>query len=306
MHLPIPAAEDCERYRDDLVKAGLFIPSEVPGVYGLSGVFEDVVERFERYLTRAGAVTRPEVMRFPPVLSRPAYEKTDHIETFPQLMGSVHRFTGDEDAAARLAEKKTAGLKWAADLVPSDLMMLPAACYPLYPACAGVLPAVGRTVDLRAFVFRQEPSNDPARLRMFRQREYVRLGTPEQALAHRDWWLSLAAELLRELAIDVDAVVASDPFFGRSRRIMAASQREQTLKYELVSPIASIDHRTAVASCNYHLDHFGRAFDIRTPDGAFAHSACVGFGLERVALALFKAHGLDPAAWPDGVRRHLD
>jgi seryl-tRNA synthetase len=221
-------------------------------------------------------------------------------------MGSVHRFAGGEAAAATLAEKKAGGLKWAADLVPSDLVMLPAACYPLYPASTGVLPSSGRTVDLRAYVFRQEPSNDPARLRMFRQREYVRLGTPEQALAHRDWWLAKGTDVLRGLGLEVDAVVASDPFFGRSRRMMAATQREQTLKYELVAPIASADHLTAVASSNCHLDHFSRAFDIRTADGEYAHSACIGFGLERVALALFKAHGLEPSAWPAGVRRQLN
>jgi hypothetical protein len=28
----------------------------------------------------------------------------------------------------------------------------------------------------------------------------------------------------------------------------------------------------------------------------------VGFGLERVALALFRTHGLDGAAWPREVR----
>jgi hypothetical protein len=33
-----------------------------------------------------------------------------------------------------------------------------------------------------------------------------------------------------------------------------------------------------------------------------AHSACVGFGLERVALALFKRHGLDVGDWPREVR----
>jgi hypothetical protein len=46
----------------------------------------------------------------------------------------------------------------------------------------------------------------------------------------------------------------------------------------------------------------GVAFDIRTHDGAVAHSACVGFGLERVALALFKKHGLQLEKWPAEVR----
>ena len=37
-------------------------------------------------------------------------------------------------------------------------------------------------------------------------------------------------------------------------------------------------------------------------DDAVAHSACVGFGLERVALALFKTHGFRLEDWPREVR----
>jgi hypothetical protein len=29
-----------------------------------------------------------------------------------------------------------------------------------------------------------------------------------------------------------------------------------------------------------------------------SHTACVGFGMERIALALFKHLGCDPATWP--------
>jgi seryl-tRNA synthetase len=87
---------------------------------------------------------------------------------------------------------------------------------------------------------------------------------------------------------------------------MAATQREQTLKYELVLPITSTEKPTAIASSNYHLDHFGRAFGIRTADGATAHTACVGFGLERIALGLFTTHGFVPSAWPVSVRGALD
>jgi hypothetical protein len=44
------------------------------------------------------------------------------------------------------------------------------------------------------------------------------------------------------------------------------------------------------------------AFDIHSSDGAVAHSACVGFGLERIALALFHRHGLELSGWPREVR----
>ena len=71
-------------------------------------------------------------------------------------------------------------------------------------------------------------------------------------------------------------------------------------------PICSDENPTAVTSCNYHLDYFGIAFDIKTPDGKPAHSACIGFGLERIALALFKTHGLEVRAWPKPVREILE
>jgi seryl-tRNA synthetase len=289
-------------YLDALLGAGLLIDSGVPGVYGLSGTFEDVVERFERYVTRMGAHARPEVMRFPPLLSRETYQRTDHLETFPQLMGSVHTFTGDEPASLALAAKKAAGADWTEDLRPTAVMMTPAACYPLYPTARGTLPADGRTIDLRAFVFRHEPSIDPARMQIFRQREYVRLGTPQQAIDHRDFWLTRGLEMLRSVGLAAEPVVANDPFFGRGGKMMAVSQREQTLKYELIVPVAAAEKPTAVVSCNYHLDHFGRPFGINTGDGEPAHSACIGFGLERIALALFKTHGFDPSAWPRAVR----
>ena len=43
----------------------------------------------------------------------------------------------------------------------------------------------------------------------------------------------------------------------------------------------------------------------RQTNGAIAHSACLGFGLERVTMALFKAHGFDPVTWPSVVRAQL-
>src|SRR6266536_4377233 len=124
-------------YHDELVSAGLLIPLGVPGVYGRSGVFEQVVEQFERYVTRMGASTEPEVMHFPPLLSRRHYLQTDHIQNFPDLMGSVHSFTGNQRAHQALLQKKQDGQDWAGDLAPTEVMLTPAACYPLYPTARG-------------------------------------------------------------------------------------------------------------------------------------------------------------------------
>jgi len=213
---------------------------------------------------------------------------------------------GEEPEYHELVRMHEAHEDWSRAFARTDLVLVPAVCYPLYPTASGTLPPGGRVVDLMAFAFRHEPSDDPARMQMFRQREYVRLGTSEQAIAHRDEWLRRGETLLKDLGLDVTRAVANDPFFGRGGRVMKATQREQELKYELVVPITSQQKPTAVASSNYHLDHFGLAFDIRTADGDVAHSACVGFGYERMALALFNTHGMDPGLWPQSVKRVLE
>ncbi|MGD8570690.1 MAG: amino acid--[acyl-carrier-protein] ligase [Gammaproteobacteria bacterium] len=300
-----PITEAYQAYLDELIDARLLIPSGVDGVYGRSGVFEDIIERFEDYVTQMGAHLNAEVMRFPPVMNRQHYLCTDHIETFPNLMGSIHSFMGNEKELLQMVDKKQNNEDWSQCLEASEVMMVPAACYPLYPAASGTLPENGRIVDLRTFVFRHEPSVDPARMQIFRQREYVRLGTAEQALEHRNYWLKRGEEMLHAVGLDAKPVVANDPFFGRGGRVMAATQREQDLKYELVVPIATAEKPTAVVSTNYHMDHFGHAFDIKNNEGDVAHTACIGFGLERIALALFKKHGFEPKSWPAEVRKVL-
>ena len=62
---------------------------------------------------------------------------------------------------------------------------------------------------------------------------------------------------------------------------------------------------TACLSFNYHQDHFGKVWNIARHDGEVAHTACVGFGLERITLALFRHYGFNAAAWPVFVRKAL-
>jgi seryl-tRNA synthetase len=303
--LALESADAYSLYRNELIDAGLLIPSGVRGVYGRGGAFEHVITQFDALVTRAGKELAPEVMRFPPIFNRAHYEQIDHINNFPDLMGSVHTFIGGDSEHKAMLGKFQRKEDWSRDLSPARVMMTPAICYPLYPTASGTLPPGGRRVDLQGFAFRHEPSGDPARMQIFRMHEFVRLGTPEEALEHRNYWLERGREIFRSVGLEVEPVIANDPFFGRGGKVQKALQLEQNLKYEFVIPICSTEKPTAIGSCNYHLDHFGAVFDIRTADGAVAHSACVGFGLERVALALFKTHGLEPDTWPLDVRNVL-
>ncbi len=294
-------------YLNELLEAGLLLRTGVDGLYGRSAVFEDIVERLDALITRAGAFQDAEALRFPPAMTRTTLETSGYLKSFPQLAGTIHCFCGDERAHRKLLSCVAEGEDWTAGQQASELVMTPAACYPVYPLMAGrgPLPSGGRTVDVFSYCFRHEPSIDPARMQMFRMREYIRLGTPEQVSTFRDDWMERGRALIASLGLPVALDVANDPFFGRSGRIMSDSQREARLKFELLIPVADADKPTACLSFNCHLDHFGETWDLRTADGAVAHTACVGFGMERTTLALLRHHGFDPAAWPAPVRAAL-
>lgn len=296
-------------FRDDLLNAGLLIATSSIGLYGRSGTFERIVDGIDNMVREAGADQAATVLRFPPIIPRDVFEGTDYIASFPNLTGAIFTFAGDDQAHAGLLSKRAAGEDWSSALTPSDLMLASAACHPVYPTLHGTLPESGRKIDVLGFCFRREPAIDPARLQAFRMHEYVYIGTPAEARAHRQLWIDRALEVVTDLGLEARAVTANDPFFGRAGRVLAANQREEDLKTEIVVRLYGDGPEggdgTACASANCHVDHFGLSFGIRTADGAVAHSACVGFGLERLALALLRTHGLDVERWPVPVRRRL-
>lgn len=300
-----PTSFSSEGFLADLVSHKLIIPSGVEGVFGRSAAFEDVVQRFDALVSRLTENDGAERMFFPPVLDRRVFEKSGYLDSFPQLAGTVFSFDGTDAHHEELRGRVRDGKPWSDLLRMTSVVLAPAACYSVYPTCAGTVLENGKLVDTHNWVFRHEPSSEPTRLQAFRMREIVRIGTPELVVDWRDRWLERGLDLLLSLGLSAKPETASDAFFGRGGRFLAQSQRQQELKFELVVPIISEKQPTAVCSFNYHQSHFGEIFDISTPGGEIAHSACLGFGMERIAMALFKTHGFIPAEWPQAVRERL-
>jgi seryl-tRNA synthetase len=292
--------------RDQLLAAGVLLSTKSEGVYGYGRDFVRTFDAVDRYVAAAGAGDHPELMRFPAVMSRSDIERTDYLRSFPDLLGAISAFSGDNESHAELLMNLDAAHDWSHVFGPTELMLVPAACYPIYGTIDAPLPPEGRLFELLGTCFRHEPSADPARMVMFHQHEFVRLSTPDGALAFRDSWLERGFGLMSALGLEVERVVANDPFFGRAGRMLAANQRNEELKFEIVSPINSAEHRTAIVSCNWHRDHLTSRFGIEMANGEVANSACVGFGIERIVLALFAAHGLSVEQWPSAVRVALD
>ncbi len=291
----------------EALKAKLFHSLGVDGVYGRTGSYEAVVAG----LTRCLDGLRPEaaeVFRFPPVMSRAQIERSGYLKSFPNLLGCMCALDQPEAQARVAAGTCTETADWTSLLSAGDLVLTPAACYPLYPilAARGGLSEGGVTCDVACECFRREPSTAMDRFQSFRMREFVRIGAAQDIVQFRQDWIARARALADDLGLPHKIDLASDPFFGRTGVLMANSQIEQALKFELLVPVISAERPTACMSFNYHQDHFGETWDLKTHDGALAHTGCVAFGMDRLAVALFATHGPDSTAWPLTLKARLD
>jgi seryl-tRNA synthetase len=290
----------------DYLADALFHRMGSDGVYARTALYEDMIERLAALITRHRE-PNTEVIRFPPVMNRAQLEKSGYLKSFPNLLGCVCGLHGSEREINSAVNRYDAGGDWTTSLSAADLVLSPAACYPVYPIAAarGPLPAGGLRFDVAADCFRREPSRHLDRLQSFRMREYVCIGNASDVADFRARWMERAQTIARDLGLAFRVDYASDPFFGRIGQMKAISQVQQSLKFELLVPLRSEAQPTACMSFNYHRDHFGTTWDILDVTGAPAHTGCVAFGMDRIAVALFHTHGIDVAKWPDNVRELL-
>jgi seryl-tRNA synthetase len=290
----------------DYLADALFHRMGSDGVYARTALYEDMIERLAALITRHRE-PNTEVIRFPPVMNRAQLEKSGYLKSFPNLLGCVCGLHGSEREINSAVNRYDAGGDWTTSLSAADLVLSPAACYPVYPIAAarGPLPAGGLRFDVAADCFRREPSRHLDRLQSFRMREYVCIGNASDVADFRARWMERAQTIARDLGLAFRVDYASDPFFGRIGQMKAISQVQQSLKFELLVPLRSEAQPTACMSFNYHRDHFGTTWDILDVTGAPAHTGCVAFGMDRIAVALFHTHGIDVAQWPGNVRELL-
>jgi seryl-tRNA synthetase len=278
----------------------------VDGVWARTAPYVHLIERLETYITGLRD-PQAEIMRFPPVMSRSQLEKSGYLKSFPNLLGCVCALHGSEASIRAAADRHETGGDWTSSLTSSDLVLSPAACYPVYPIVAerGKLPSGGLIFDIEADVFRHEPSLNLDRMQSFRMREFVRIGSPDEIVDFREKWMARAPEFAADLGLPHTLDVANDPFFGRVGQVMAVSQRQQALKFELLIPYYAGASPTACMSFNYHREHFGQVWGIHDDKGELAHTSCVAFGIDRLAVAMFANHGLDLTKWPARTRQAL-
>ncbi|MFI5727002.1 hypothetical protein [Streptomyces cyaneofuscatus] len=251
----------------------------------------------------------PVEFRYPTLISTQAMEATGYLASFPHHLMFVTRLHNDIDVYQefqRSHEERGLDSTVLDSCRNVDYCLPPTMCYHTFDQYRDrTLPAEGLhvvTAKGKAFRFEAGYATSLERLWDFTIREIVFMGEREEVLAARRRFMQRTFAFIEDLGLAGFCEVGNDPFFGgpdTSTRIW--SQKLMELKYELRIPVAP-ERTVAAASFNFHDDLFGEKFGIGYGPDATVRSACVGFGLERLAYAFLCRHGLDVDAWPASVR----
>lgn len=295
------------------LKAAGVVHEMGPGAIATGALFTDVLDALDNGVRRIATEQFGAAQyRYPTLVSTTALRCGGYLTSFPQFVMSAGRLRIDLDVYRHFVERITAG-EDPASLIDrhsthSGYCLPPTMCFHTYLQMSDrPLPSNPVVVTSRGKSFRFESryNHSLERLWDFTIREIVFLGDGGTVARGRQDFLDAACRYVEDLELAGYVEPANDPFFGDPKvpdRVLA--QRLRRLKYELRLP-ADDGRDVSVASFNIHGTTFGEPYAITLPTGEVAHTACVGFGLERLAFAFFCQHGVDQDRWPARVRARL-
>jgi seryl-tRNA synthetase len=308
MTRPVPYAEDPN---PELMARGEMSQEDV-GIYSLGPLMSRLIDYFEsKFLLLAESFgARP--YRFPTLLPAKLLGRINYFRAFPHSLSFVTHLREDLDIIdnfARTASCDDHGLNAPLDsFAPIPALLSPAVCYHLYFSLADKpLPDGKLAATAVGHCYRYESTNliSLERLWNFSLREVIFVGSKDFVVDNREAARERMKSVFEEFGMAYRVESATDPFFVGEFRKQTAFQSAFQLKFEIRARLPFKESTLAVGSYNYHQDFFGRNLNISLPDGSPAHTACVGFGLERMAYACLAQFGFDKKDWPEAVRNAL-
>lgn len=249
--------------------------------------------------------------RYPTLLPTHVLDRIGYFASFPQFVMFVTWLHNDVDVYDAFLAEYAGGQEITPGLFAHcrshDCCLPPTMCYHSYHQYRGRRLDGDQVVTARGKAFRFESKYHAGMSRLwdFTIRETVFMGTEAFAAASRMAFMHQGFALMEELGLAGTCEVANDLFFAnRDTAGKIFSQRLMELKYELLLEVGA-GRPIAVGSFNMHGPFFGEAFGITRGEGEPVTTACVGFGLERLAYAFLCQHGVDEAGWPEVVRRAI-
>ncbi len=240
-----------------------------------------LAETLDRVCARWAEVSDAASLTVPPLLPVADVAALDVYRNFPQLALVSSALDVPAAGVEQIEQEGGSGRFGPGSLHAAGLALPSSACYGVYLHYRNRrVPQDGELVTVLGQCFRNEDHFDGLRrLKAFRMREVVALGTPEQVSAHLDRSAHFLDALAGSIGLPLERRAASDPFYDQSGG-RAAFQQLVPVKHEYVY------RGMAIASVNTHHTFFGERCSITTPNGGPVSTSCVGFGIERWLHAL--------------------
>lgn len=286
--------------------------AEASGVYTLGPMLTQLIAFFENQFLDLANHFRASAYRFPVLTSAKFLERVKYFSAFPHSLTFATHLREDLEVIESFSQQATCdehGLNAPRDAFARVKALLsPAVCYHIYFSLADQsLPHGGLVATGVGNCFRYEAINlnSLERLWNFTMREVIFIGEKDFVLSNRETARQIMEKKFAEIGLAYRVESANDPFFIGEFRKQAAFQSAFQLKYEMRARLPFKDSTLAVGSYNYHQDFFGRHLNITLPKGEPAHTACVAFGLERMAFSFLAQFGFDKEKWPTIVKEFL-
>ena len=278
------------------------------GRYGFGPKLVRLMEYFDQRARDMAVQFHAEPHLFPSLVGADVLDRCRYLKNFPSSLNLVSHLREDHAVLQEFARS----VQWDGQQLVYDraagsgieCLLSPSVCFHWYQWLRDTELQQPRAITALGKCFRYESSNLTGleRLWDFTMREIVFVGPAGYVLENRRKLVELSAAFLDELGMAYEISTATDPFFVDSYAVQTAYQLGFELKFELLAPLPYSGKKLAVGSINYHQDFFGRSFAIQAGNDP-AHTGCLGFGYERLALAFLAQHGLDEKTWPQPVAR---
>lgn len=282
---------------------------EDTGIFTLGPLMSRLIDYFERKFLDLAASFDARPYRFPTLIPAKLLARINYFKAFPHYLSFVTHLREDLDIIDNFAQSASCneqGLSAPMEsFAPFPALLSPAVCYHLYFSLADkTLPGGQLAATAVGHCYRYESTNlvSLERLWNFSLREVIFVGPKDFVLSNRDEARERMKASFEEFGMAYRVESATDPFFVGEFRKQTAFQSAFQLKYEVRASLPFKGSTLAVGSYNYHQDFFGRNLNITLHDGSAAHTACVGFGLERMAYAFLAQFGFDRSKWPQAVQ----
>jgi hypothetical protein len=239
------------------------------------------------------------------------YKKINYLSEFPQqsllMTGLKQNFLNYKKFSSKYNKnKKYNKVIIDGQFSDAEYGLQPAVCDNCYYALSNLKSFKNSIYTTCNKVFRNETSEFKSldRLLSFTVRDIMFVGDKQFVLEVRQNLINEIKKFVKLTELNCSIEVADDPFFigDIDKKLF---QHSFELKYEILATIPFLKKKIAIGSINFHMDTFGKAFNINNGNKKI-FSGCIGIGFERLLLALYSQHGNNIKNWPKKLIRNIN